>query len=272
MTWVKLDDGMPGNRKMLRVTVPARYLYVVGLCHCSQGLTNGEIDNGALPLLHAQAGTKRSHVAELVDAGLWLERDGGYEVRDYLDYQPSREKVLAEREAKRLRVQKHRNKTAGNADGNAVTDEPVAEPETPVPSRPVPSVGSNEPTLLPLPASPTPAPRRRDVLFDAMVDVLNIDPTELTGTARGALNKALAELRAVRATPEQIHDRAQNYRLHFADAPLTAPALSKHWAACAEPPKRVAGKATAVDRLRGAQVQRFSSPRATNVIDVTGRL
>ena len=37
----------------------------------------------------------------LVEAGLWEEVPGGYRVHDYLDYQPSKDEVITEREKKR---------------------------------------------------------------------------------------------------------------------------------------------------------------------------
>lgn len=80
-------------------------------------------------------------------------------------------------------------------------------------------------------ASP-PATRRRDPLFDAVVAVCGLDPTELTPSARGACNRALADLRAVQADPGEVPARAAVFRSRW-DVTLTPTALAKHWAACA---------------------------------------
>src|SRR5690606_8367123 len=45
----------------------------------------------------------------LVQAGLWEEVEGGYRVHDYLDYQPSREEVEAERAIARRRAAMNAN-------------------------------------------------------------------------------------------------------------------------------------------------------------------
>lgn len=69
----------------------------------------------------------------------------------------------------------------------------------------------------------------RDSLFESVAEVCGIDWTNLTKSARGSLNRAVADLRAVGATPGEVVRRAANYRQHFRDAPLTPPALAKHW-------------------------------------------
>lgn len=75
-------------------------------------------------------------------------------------------------------------------------------------------------------------PRKRDPLFDAAVDACQIDPAELTRPARGALNAALKDLRAVDATPDEIHQRAEAYRRMWPTVTLTPTALARHWAEC----------------------------------------
>lgn len=72
-----------------------------------------------------------------------------------------------------------------------------------------------------------PAPRRRDELFDAVVEVCKINPEELTPTARGPLNRALAELRGVGATPDEVRRRAAAWS--FGDEKLTPTGLAKQW-------------------------------------------
>lgn len=102
-------------------------------------------------------------------------------------------------------------------------------PQTLAPVPPEPSVEpSREPSLLPVVAEATPA-RRRDPLFDAMVEALDIDTAELTPTARGALNKALADLRTIDVDPPDIAQRVAIYRRMYPNAAVTAAAIAKHW-------------------------------------------
>jgi len=71
--------------------------------------------------------------------------------------------------------------------------------------------------------------RARDQLFDALVEVCQIDPKALTSSARGAANRAIKELREVEAEPEQIVQAARAYRTRYPGAAVTPSALAKHW-------------------------------------------
>lgn len=96
------------------------------------------------------------------------------------------------------------------------------------------TVSNNGTTNGPSPSAPATVspPVRRDLLFDAVLAAIGQDPAELTPSARGAVNHALAELRAVGADPGEVPARSAVYRARFPDATLTATALAKHWAAC----------------------------------------
>jgi hypothetical protein len=73
-------------------------------------------------------------------------------------------------------------------------------------------------------------PREPDVVFEAVCEVTGIDSRALTATARGPLNRAVAELRKVGATPDEVRRRARRYRETFSvDIALTPMALAKHW-------------------------------------------
>jgi hypothetical protein len=74
--------------------------------------------------------------------------------------------------------------------------------------------------------------RRRDAHFETLLEVCGIEAASLTESGRGAVNRALRELRAVGATPEEIRRRAARYRVRYS-LPLTPSALAKHWAALA---------------------------------------
>jgi len=74
------------------------------------------------------------------------------------------------------------------------------------------------------------APRKTDELWDTMLSVCGIDPTTLTRTARGQINKALKELREIGATPADLKAKAVAYRKTWPGMSLTPTALVKHWA------------------------------------------
>ena len=85
--------------------------------------------------------------------------------------------------------------------------------------------------------SDTESPRKRkaDPLFDAMVEACSINALRLTTSSRGALNRAVKELREVGADPDQVADAARAYRLKYPEAAITPQALAKHFPALSDP-------------------------------------
>lgn len=116
MTWVKLDDHFPDHPKLQALGDDydaGLSLEVRGLCYCAANLTDGFI-----PL--RKFSNEQTTIDRLVAVGLWEPVDGGYRVHDYLEYNPSRAKVEAERATTRDRVSRWRNGSS-NAVSNAVT-------------------------------------------------------------------------------------------------------------------------------------------------------
>lgn len=95
-----------------------------------------------------------------------------------------------------------------------------------------------QPQLAPPPQKPKVSPRPRNSLFDALASITDGNPAELTRDAAGAVGHALKTIREVcpNLTPDEIGQRAVNYRLHFPNVAITATALARHWARCAQPP------------------------------------
>jgi hypothetical protein len=120
MPWVKVDDAFADHPKVVQAGPLAAWLYVAGLCYCGRLLTDGFIPRGQVRKLADVPGALKL-AARLVEVGLWEEYPDGYRVHDYLDYNPSREQVAADRAATRERVAKWRSKPR-NASGNGVTN------------------------------------------------------------------------------------------------------------------------------------------------------
>jgi hypothetical protein len=85
------------------------------------------------------------------------------------------------------------------------------------------------------------APKRRrartprDDVWDAVVQVSGLNPTEITKPQQGRIARAVADLVAVGATPDEIRRRASVYRGTFPGAALTPTALSSNWASLTRP-------------------------------------
>lgn len=123
MGWVKIDDGFARHPKVVRAGPLGMAMQIAALCYCNQYLTDGFIPQSIVPglinLEDLSLGVGRKITWELVvngliTAGLWEEVEGGYRIHDYLDYQPSKEQVLAERKATAERVKQHRAKKAAS--------------------------------------------------------------------------------------------------------------------------------------------------------------
>ena len=72
---------------------------------------------------------------------------------------------------------------------------------------------------------------KRDEIWDALLESCGIDPDgPFTSSARGAYNRAVAQMRRVRATPADVRTRADVYRVRFPRSPLTPSALCRHYA------------------------------------------
>lgn len=119
MAWGKVDDKLWGSPKWLSTPLRARGLWVTGLSYCMDQLTDGYVPAHVLPTL---GGTPKD-AATLVDRGLWEATLGGWMYHDWLDYQPSRDSVLAERAnaAERQRRAREKAKEAREAKTKAVT-------------------------------------------------------------------------------------------------------------------------------------------------------
>ena len=117
MTWVKLDDNIAENPKIVAAGEDAAWLYVVGLCYCSRNLTDGSIPSRIVLRLVSNRFPRRL-AARLVEHGLWIEDGENYRVVDYLDHQRSRSDVLAQREQGKERAARSRERHANAGKGS----------------------------------------------------------------------------------------------------------------------------------------------------------
>lgn len=71
--------------------------------------------------------------------------------------------------------------------------------------------------------------RKPDLIFEAIANACGIDWKALTKNERGALNNAAAQLRDIKATPDDIQARATKYRQKWPGIDLTPMALVNNW-------------------------------------------
>ena len=118
LNWSRLDANISTNHKTLALLgikggehAPLVYLFSHG--YCTGHGTDGFIPKAAIGTFHGTA----KDAALLVDVGFWDLADGGWEVHDWTDYQPT----TAENQVRSDRARKAAAKRwgTGNAPGNA---------------------------------------------------------------------------------------------------------------------------------------------------------
>lgn len=149
MGWVKVSDDYPDHPKLDSLSDGAFRLDVSGWCYAARHLTDGVIPAGRVSRLTPRY--KPAHVAELVKVGRW-HPDGhdcgrcpqpgpdGYTIHDYLDFNPSAERVNKERDEARTRMRTHRARS-GEQPANVRPNFGVGSA---TPSRPVTNTSSSD--------------------------------------------------------------------------------------------------------------------------------
>lgn len=93
MPYLNLDDNYADHPKVDALSDGAFRLHTAALCHCAKHLTDGFVDETKVNRLVPRF--RQTYVRELLDSHperpLWVKVPGGYLVRDYLQWNKSRE-------------------------------------------------------------------------------------------------------------------------------------------------------------------------------------
>ncbi|WP_406225033.1 hypothetical protein [Streptomyces anulatus] len=122
MPWARLDDRFPSHRKVALLSDRAFRLHVTALCWCSENLTEGAIRERELPVISRIRGAKKAAL-ELEEAGLWDRTTDGWKVHDYLEYNPDRARVQADRDANAARQKAWRDRKRAEREAKRATEE-----------------------------------------------------------------------------------------------------------------------------------------------------
>lgn len=109
MPWFKVDDGFHGHPKVIDLSLEAVGLWTLTGSWCAKYLTDGFVPDKTV----ARVGGTDDAARELFDAGLWEGCAGGWQFKDWDEYQPLKADVEAEREAARERMKKVRASKKG---------------------------------------------------------------------------------------------------------------------------------------------------------------
>lgn len=116
--WVRFDNTTPENLKVSATSDKAFRLWFHATCYCSRAETDGLVPEHMLNRLGVPSFARA--VEELVDLGLFVPDPQGYRVNDYLDFNPSRDRLREMREGQRKRSEKWRD---SNTEDNALATE-----------------------------------------------------------------------------------------------------------------------------------------------------
>jgi hypothetical protein len=158
MSWFRVDDGMLDHPKWKRAIRSGGdavvHLWLALGTWCSRHLTDGMVPADMLGEIAGPRGkrTKERALRALLDERLLVSHiDGGVLLHDYLDYNPSRADVLAERE----RWARSKRKRRDGEDVHAGhSRESTGSPDVPSRPPPVPSPGRDLERARVLPAVP----------------------------------------------------------------------------------------------------------------------
>lgn len=198
MPWVRVDDGFTDHPKVMAAGPAASWLYVCGLTYSARLLTDGFIPASQVRKL-ADLENAGALADTLVRVGLWQRCDGGFRIHDYHDYNPTAEKVKADRAAAAERMRKVRSGEV-HANSERTNGERSDELRDPHPTPVVPTVNSPpDPPIVVEGADAPPKPKRPQQVPE------NWDP--------GADDRAWAEREGFSAT--EIERQLPMFRDHY---------------------------------------------------------
>lgn len=125
MSWFKLDDQAAFDAKVVAAGNEAFGAWSRGGCWSSGKLTEGFIPKDvALAIAPARVWDRLVSARAGHDHGLVEARPDGWQIHDYLDWNPTAESVRAKRSATKARVNRFRNAVTKAAPQNEGTDRP----------------------------------------------------------------------------------------------------------------------------------------------------
>lgn len=261
MGWVRVDDSFYDHPKFGEAGPVGIALWITALAWSNRNLTDGFVPRHRVNLLLSWEGVawrmwmgdlfgggedvEADLVAKhLVEVGLWEESENGYQIHDYLEYQPSAETVNDRRQRDRKRkksgeVESAKAVSNPRVDPDRPSDDSAEVPhgippdsEVPQPQPPSQPQTTETPFAAAPPKSSAIVKRSPDRVWEALLAVCGVDPTQVTSAARGRYNKAAKDLRDVGATPEGIASRGMVFRERWPAASLTPNALAARWGEC----------------------------------------
>ncbi len=103
MPWFNVDDSAYAHPKFMRLSLAATGLWMRAGAWCAQNMTDGWMPEWVLPLAGMAVDELDALVSQLEDADLWVRGVGGWQFKDWTDWNKTREWHEKQREANRER-------------------------------------------------------------------------------------------------------------------------------------------------------------------------
>lgn len=253
MAWVRIDDSFPDHPKVAEVGPLGMAMQIQALCYANRYLTDGKVPSrivaGFMPTVQfdpetGERVTWQDIAQRLVDAGIWVEVEGGYLIHDYLEYQRSKADIEAIRtkraEAGRKGGQAKRKQVAKQS-AKQTESKPVSEDEAKSNPKPIPNPIEN----ITHPIS-RPSGRDLETVLSSVREVIgNLPPTAEAGQLEDRARDALAGLGWDVRQQYPVEDRGDGRR-GFVDLLATTP---EGWSVALEL-DRVEPRDKSIEKLR----------------------
>jgi hypothetical protein len=137
LSYLLIDDCFMTHPKVVGLRATAIALHMEALCYCARHLTDGFVPV-SVPFRSRfvpKWETRQRAILELKGTGLWIEVEGGFQIHDYLDWNPDRASVLEKRRraTERKRRSRAKQKSKVSRRDKAVTRDTGHSPPLPFP-------------------------------------------------------------------------------------------------------------------------------------------
>lgn len=105
MPWANIDDQFHAHRKAKRAWKSPRALglHLLAMSYCAGMLTDGFVDDEFIEEKMPRGVERKAATDALVSAGLWERSEDGWQIHDWLEYNPSRASIEEKRAKDRQR-------------------------------------------------------------------------------------------------------------------------------------------------------------------------
>jgi hypothetical protein len=244
--WAKVHEDLFDHPKFVGLDNDAIVMWLSALLYCKRAKTDGVVQVAQLRKFSHVKRWKKCYET-LVNVGLFDadSDEKNIKIHNFLKWQTSRADIKkAEADRQKDNERKAKWKAAKKAEEQQANGEAKKGDASRAPYREQSQSAETEPQLNTLaqdqkstsntPEADSVSERKRNELWDAVVEVCSIDASSIPKSQLSKIGKVVAELRVVKASPEDVHRRANIYKRKFDNAALTPTALLSHWAELTE--------------------------------------